>query len=184
MSQYTTYDILRKKVDEAKRDIAQLGYPELLKTSIVVGTSNKVTTYLGKTSKRRGFYLIKFNIPYMRAANDIDALSTIYHEVAHCISDGMKHTGRWKACAYRINQAYGLTVSRTTNSAEYLDILHTKEATKTLYTPICTECGEEFRSYTTKTGKVVKSILAEEKRYYCPRCKSTNLRINIQVPQF
>lgn len=47
MSQYTGYHELKKAVEQARRDIASLGYPELLDRKLIIGTSMKLTKWLG-----------------------------------------------------------------------------------------------------------------------------------------
>lgn len=190
MSSYASYETLRSAVDKAAQDIAFLGYPELLSTKIIVGTSEKYTSWLGITTKKKRtyekgmYFIIQFNLPCMRVITDTEAKNIIYHEVAHCIIDGYCHTGEWKVCATKINQTYGLHVARTTDVPAYHSLLEKRDAAKIRYIPYCKDCGKEYRPYYSKGGKVVKSILQKEKRFYCTSCKSQNLAVKTVRPQF
>ena len=184
MSQFTTYQALKEAVNKAAQDIAQLGYPELLTNRFVVGTSERITLHAGVCEKKKGFYILSFNLPYMRLVTDEEALSTIYHEVAHAIKDGMSHTGKWKACAQKITKQLGVPVQRVNHHDEYSKLYKQAHSTenKTTYQPICNECGFEMRSYKSQCTPI-KSIMRGERRFFCPGCKSRNLYVRINKPK-
>lgn len=186
MSQYTSYEALRAAVDQAARDIASLGYPELLSRKLIVGTNYKTVKWLGLTTKKKVYgsihYILTFNIPYMRVVDDHEALNTIYHEVAHCINGGMCHTGAWLTCAERINRTYHLGIQRCSAITPYDALYQNRNNKRIHYIPVCKDCGKQFKPYLTKKGVIIKSILENEKRFYCNKCGSYNLYVKTAIP--
>lgn len=185
MSQYCTYETLRKEVDKAVKNIAALGYEELLSQTHIVGTSEKATRWLGRCVRKKEygktFYILKFNLPYLRMVSDEEALSTIYHEVAHCINGGMTHKDEWKLCASKISMKYNIPVTRVSSDSEYSRAKERLRAQKIQYVPVCDDCGKEHSAY-IRRGTTVQAIMAGSKDYSCRVCGSHNIHIDVRVP--
>lgn len=93
--------------------------------------------------------------------------NTIIHELLHTVKGGMCHTGTWKQCANRVNNAYDYDIQRC-GSFEKLGIENTKEYK---YKFVCDGCGQVI--YRMKKSKFV----TDTHRYRCSRCCSTFTRV-------
>ena len=72
----------------------------------------------------------------------------------------MKHTGRWKALAAKVNAAYGIDIKRAADPDN--DII----AKKPKYRVVCQSCGAVYERYKRS------ALIQHPERYRCGKCKS------------
>ena len=96
-------------------------------------------------------------------------LNTLFHELLHTCYGCMKHTGRWKAYADRVNSAYGLNIKRAA-AAEDREIPE-ELLPKANYLVCCESCGAEY-------GRQKLSPLIQHPEHYrCGKCRGKLKRI-------
>lgn len=96
--------------------------------------------------------------------------NTIIHELLHTCRGCMKHTGRWKQYADRMNAAYGYAIQRTSSREEGL--VPEPLAPKPRYRIVCQSCGAVYERY--KMSAFVK----HPERYRCGQCKKPFSAVN------
>lgn len=86
---------------------------------------------------------------------------TLLHELLHTCYGCMKHTGRWKALAERVNAAYGLHIARVTEA----DGLPKSASQPPRYRIVCPHCGMVYERYKRSP------LVTNPSRYRCGTCK-------------
>lgn len=112
-------------------------------------------------------YILKFD--------DVDIDEIIVHELLHTIRGCFNHKNKWLVYAHKANEVFSLNVT------QYMrDGLHLidKEQAKKNYRPFkyfikCENCNRVF-GYKI-LSKPYKSILSNEKMYWCGKCGSYEL---------
>lgn len=108
---------LTEVLKQAQKMLAscQIPYSEVQSISWM---SHHSTTVWGRCTQNRrtGIYQIAVNSAFRNAGHETALLQTVIHELIHTIPGCMNHGSKWKNCAEKVNQRYGLHVSRT-NSA-------------------------------------------------------------------
>ena len=94
--------------------------------------------------------------------------TTMIHEILHTCPDGMKHTGKWKAYATRMNVTYGYDIKRTTSAKEKGVEPHVSKRRPTKYVFMCKYC----KHIVTKTRKC--KFTHYYKNYSCKMCGMRN----------
>ena len=84
---------------------------------------------------------------------------TLLHELLHTCYGCMKHTGRWKALAAKVNAAYGTDIKRAADPDS--DII----AKKPKYRVVCPSCGAVYERYKRS------ALIQHPERYRCGKCK-------------
>lgn len=88
-------------------------------------------------------------------------IETVLHEQLHTCYGCMKHTGRWKQLAERVNGAYKLNIVRAAEEEAVPEELMPKPK----YIIECQSCGERFIRH--RLSPLVKN----PSRYRCGKCK-------------
>lgn len=88
-----------------------------------------------------GTYAIEINRALMGpSVPELSLKKTILHELCHTVADGHGHKGGWRMAAMRLNQFYGLRLSRAA-TAEELMVQEIPKAGKARYVFRCCGCG-------------------------------------------
>lgn len=122
--------------------------------------NTRAKTRLGVCKKSGGSYTIEIAAVLLdEQADEILLLETLLHELLHTCYGCMKHTGRWKALAERVNAAYGLHITRVADS----NALPAPQAAPR-YRVVCPHCGTVYARY--KRSPLIKS----PSNYRCGSC--------------
>ena len=89
---------------------------------------------------------------------------TIIHEVLHTCKDCMKHTGKWKIYADRMNREYGYDIKRITSGTEKGVENYKPKHMAVKYILTCGGCGATV--YRKRSSKFTKYY----RNYRCTRC--------------
>ena len=84
------------------------------------------------------------------------------HELLHSCYGCMKHTGRWKAYADRVNAAYGYNIRRCATGEE--QPLPQDLMPKAKYLIRCSGCGAEY------PRQKMSAVVQHPERYRCGKC--------------
>ena len=88
--------------------------------------------------------------------------NTLHHELLHSCYGCMKHTGRWKAYADRVNAAYGYNIRRCATGEE--QPLPQDLMPKAKYLIRCSGCGAEY------PRQKMSAVVQHPERYRCGKC--------------
>ena len=97
---------------------------------------------------------------------EADVKEVIIHEILHTCYGCMKHTGRWKIYAEKMNEAYGYQISRTKNMEIVGLSEYSVKRRQVKYVYICEGCGQRVER--TRECKFTRN----PERYRCARCGS------------
>lgn len=105
--------------------------------------------------------LLREDIPMNELRN------TVFHELLHTCKGCMNHGDKWKSLARKVNQAYGLNISRVASKDEKsVQIMLDQREKSAKYRYVCENCGKEHvqqrASYFTRHPEA----------YSCGRCKT------------
>lgn len=111
-------------------------------------TSNNSVHRWGQARKlMNGTYEIDINECLLRDdSSDDGLLNTIIHELLHTVDGCMKHTGKWKLLADKVNQAYGYDIKRCSTADEKgisTEWTNTVAKATHKYMCKCSKCGKE-----------------------------------------
>ena len=95
--------------------------------------------------------------------------NTLCHELLHTCYGCMKHTGRWKAYAERVNAAYGLNIKRAAAAGDRE--IPEELLPKANYLVRCESCGTEYGR------QKLSPLIQHPERYRCGKCKGKLNRI-------
>lgn len=90
--------------------------------------------------------------------------NTIMHELLHTCYGCMKHTGRWKKLADKVNAAYGYDIKRAASPDE--ELIPDELTDKPKYKVVCPMCGTVYERYRKS------ALIQHPERYRCGRCKA------------
>ena len=85
--------------------------------------------------------------------SDTAAKDTIIHELLHTVEGCLKHTGKWKALAEKVNRAYPQYHIKRATTEEEKGFEKTARTYHKNYKITCTKCGSSV--YRQKASKVV-----------------------------
>lgn len=103
-----------------------------------------------------------------------DCKETIIHEILHSCYGCMKHTGRWKEYATRMNEAYGYDIKRVKTGAEMGVENHEANRMPAKYVFVCKKCGQRIvRKRECKFTKQYKS-------YGCGVCGTRRAFVRVE----
>ena len=129
--------------------------------NITFSANTRAVRRLGVCKKTGDRYIIEIasslldeNIP------EAELYDTLLHELLHTCYGCMKHTGRWKALAAKVNAAYGTDIKRAADPDS--DII----AKKPKYRVVCPSCGAVYERYKRS------ALIQHPERYRCGKCKS------------
>lgn len=169
---YTLEDI-KSEVQECVMMLQSLGYTMAEKQYEVAYLSERTNKCFGRCkSLGNNRYLLSFNRKYLDVGDPKNIHNTIMHEVIHSVNGCMNHQSLWKVVVARINSAFGYSISRTTNDVAYA-ALYIKPKTVN-YSVWCDNCHTRLARYNRKSSTVT-AIMNNERRHYCPLCKSRDL---------
>lgn len=126
--------------------------------------NTRAVTRLGVCKKTGSNYVIEISSSLLDERTDLKngLKNTIMHELLHTCRGCMKHTGKWKELAARVNCAYGYNIQRTATPEEKL--IPSELAAEPKYVVKCESCGCEFARH--RMSAIVKS----PGRYRCGKC--------------
>lgn len=173
-AKYTLADIEKECKEICK--YFDLAYPytnkKMRHVSFCVNWGIDNTNTLGRCHRNSEYdYTLTFNPTYFKIGDPQSIHSTIIHEVLHMCEGCFKHTGEWKYRAQNCQYHLGIPVTRLNKDANY----HQMRVDTAKYDLFCVNCGE-IGHYRRMTN-CVKSVLKDEKKYWCRRCKSRKLSI-------
>ena len=159
---------------EARAELVNLGYDELLDNFYDITFSNRMTKTLGYCKCiRHKEYQITINSNYMNICDCTALKNTIVHELIHSIQGCMNHKGKWKMIANQVNKVYGYHISRCSYYEDYHQFRQSKKNYK--YKVICNYCKKEWKYQ--KKGRIVNSILKNPNSCTCNYCNRKSFSI-------
>lgn len=159
---------LKKFSAECMAELDRLGIRYAKNIRFTVNT--RATSRLGLCKKRGDQYEIEISHLLLDDRVSADSLkNTLIHELLHSCYGCMKHTGRWKAYADRVNAAYGYNIRRAASREDRE--LPEELLPKAKYLVRCEDCGAEY-------GRQKRSPLIEHpERYRCGKCRGKLIRV-------
>ena len=133
---------LKKYAAECMAELDRLRIPYAKRVRFSV--NDRAVMRLGQCRKRGDDYVIEISAALLDERVDVKRglKCTLHHELLHTCYGCMKHTGRWKLYADRVNAAYGYDIRRV---AEQKDgVLPEDLKPKAKYLIRCERCGAEY----------------------------------------
>ena len=126
--------------------------------------NSRAKTRLGVCKKTGSRYVVEIASSLLdeRAPLKEGLKNTLHHEILHTCRGCMKHMGRWKEYAARVNAAYGYSISRAADG----DVIPDEMAQKPKYRVVCPECGTVYERF--KRSK----LIVHPERYRCGKCRA------------
>lgn len=125
--------------------------------------NSRAVSRLGLCRRENGGYVIE--IAAVLLDERVDAQrglkDTLLHELLHTCRGCMKHTGKWKELAERVNAECGTHVSRAVSP----ELIPPQLRPKPAYTVRCEGCGFEV------TRQKRSALIAHPENYRCPKCR-------------
>ena len=129
--------------------------------NITYTVNTRAKSRLGLCRKQNDRYTVEISALLLdEQTAELTLIETILHEQLHTCYGCMKHTGRWKQLAARVNAAYGLNVKRAADDESIPEDLLPKPK----YIIKCRGCGAEL--HRQKLSPLVKN----PNRYRCGKC--------------
>ena len=123
--------------------------------------NTRAKTRLGVCKKTGQSYLIEIASALLdERVPESELENTLLHEILHTCRGCMKHTGKWKQLADKVNAAYGCNISRTASK----DALPEELAHKPRYKVVCPNCGAVYERYKRS------ALIQHPERYRCGKC--------------
>ncbi len=157
---------------ECLAETDRLGIPRAKSITFTVNTRAK--TRLGVCKKAGDRYVIEISALLLDESvpPEKGLKNTLIHEILHTCRGCMKHTGRWKQYADKVNAAYGYQIKRTAEREE--GVVPKALVPKPKYRVTCRNCGAVYERYR------MSAFLQHPERYRCGKCKSAFCRKDIQ----
>ena len=158
---------LLKLVEECKMELDKVNIKYA--SNITFKVNKKLKRCFGNCKRiSKDKYVIGISYLLLRPCVSTENLKkVIIHELLHTVKGGMCHTGAWKQCANRVNNAYGYNIQMYGSYG----ILGTEDIKEYKYKFVCNGCGQVV--YRMKKSRFV----TETHRYHCRECKSTYTRV-------
>ena len=138
--------------------------------NIRFSVNTRATSRLGLCRKKGNQYEIEISHLLLDERTPEDSLlDTLFHELLHTCYGCMKHTGRWKAYADRVNAACGRNIRRAA-AIEDREIPE-ELLPKANYLVRCESCGNEYGR------QKLSPLVTHPERYRCGKCKGKLIRI-------
>ncbi len=123
--------------------------------------NTRAKSRLGLCKKTGDSYVIEISSSLLdERVSEQTLVETVLHEQLHTCYGCMKHTGRWKQLAEKVNACYGLNVQRAANEESIPEFMQPKPN----YIVRCQSCGLELKRQ--KRSQLVKN----PGRYRCGKC--------------
>lgn len=129
--------------------------------NITYAVNTRAQSRLGLCKKQNDRYTVEISAMLLdeRTAEQT-LIETVLHEQLHTCYGCMKHTGRWKMLAERVNAAYGLNVKRAADDESIPEDLLPKPK----YIIKCRGCGAELHR------QRLSPLVKRPNRYRCGKC--------------
>ena len=145
---------------EALLDALKIKYSKNIRYT-VNRLNRRAQSRLGLCKKQGGRYTVEISSKLLDERTSVQTLiETILHEQLHTCYGCMKHTGRWKLLAQRVNDAFGFSVARTADE----DSIPEDMLPKPKYIVRCRGCGLEL------PRQKLSPLVKHPERYRCAKC--------------
>lgn len=129
--------------------------------NIAFKINTRAKTRLGICKKKGDFYTIEIAAALLDDSSPEALLQeTLHHELLHTCYGCMKHTGRWKQLAERVNTAYGYHITRLAD----VDSLPSSPSQQPRYRLVCPHCGTIYERFRRS------ALIQHPERYRCGKC--------------
>ena len=153
---------LQQYADMCCRMLDRLGIRYGKQITFQINTRAK--TRLGICKKTGKRYVIEIAAVLLdERTNDKELKNTLLHELLHTCRGCMKHTGKWKQLAERVNAAYGMHIQRTADKNEVC--LPEEPHTQPKYRIVCKNCGIVYERYR------MTEFVRHPEKYRCGKCR-------------
>ena len=129
---------------------------------ITFSVNSRAVKRLGACKKAGDRYIIEIAAALLdESASEQLLRETLHHELLHSCHGCMKHTGRWKALADRVNAAYGYQIKRTAEE----DALPDGLTRQPKYRVVCQNGGTVYERFKRSP------LIEHPERYRCGKCR-------------
>ena len=130
--------------------------------NITFSANTRAVRRLGVCKKTGDRYVIEIASSLLdEKIPEAELYDTLLHELLHTCYGCMKHTGRWKALADRVNAAYGYHITRAAEE----DVLPEALTEQPRYRVTCPHCGAVYERFKRSP------FIQHPERYRCGKCK-------------
>ena len=156
---------LNKYIKECTGELDRLHIPYAKNIQFVI--NHRACLRQGQCCRQGGNYTIEISAALLDDRVDVKEglKNTLHHALLHSCCGCMKHTGRWKAYADRVNAAYGYNIRRCASKDDQplpRDLLP-----KAKYLLRCSKCGAEY------PRQKMSAVVQHPERYRCGKCGGT-----------
>lgn len=153
---------LRKYAEECMAELDRLGIKYARDIRFTV--NSRAVTRLGQCRKKGDSYVVEISSALLDERVDVKTglKCTLHHELLHTCCGCMKHTGRWKVYADRVNAAYGYRIQRASTREERP--LPEDLVPKAKYLIVCDTCGAQF------PRQKISALVRNPEHYRCGKC--------------
>lgn len=153
---------LQQYADICLAEVDRLKIPRA--KSITFTLNSRAKTRLGVCKKTGDYYIIEIASSLLDERTPLKEglKNTLVHEILHTCRGCMKHTGRWKQYADRMNAAYGYQIKRAATREEGL--VPEALAPQPRYRVTCQHCGAVYERYR------LSAFVQHPERYKCGKC--------------
>ena len=153
---------LQKLADECQADLISIDIPYGRVKLWVINYRSKARWGLCK-KRPDGYFEIEIAEALLQdGVSDIAAKNTIIHELLHTCPGCLKHTGRWKMYADKVNRLLPQYHIKRITSTEEKGVEDRRKTPVYRYILRCAACGKEIK-------RQKKTAVVEHPEYY--RCK-------------
>lgn len=132
-------------------------------SDITFDINYRAKTRLGQCKRKGDSYIVEIASSLLDEQTPESLLiETLMHEILHTCDGCMKHTGKWKQYADKVNAAYGYNITRTAGREELPENISADLKPK--YRVVCKSCGAVYERF--KQSAVIK----HPERYRCGKC--------------
>lgn len=153
---------LNRTIKECMAELDRLNIPYAKNIRFTVNRRAKLR--LGQCRRQGNSYTIEISAALLDDRVDLreGLKNTLHHELLHSCYGCMKHTGRWKAYADKVNAAYGYNIRRCATGEE--QPLPQDLMPKAKYLIRCSDCGAEY------PRQKMSAVVQHPERYRCGKC--------------
>ena len=131
--------------------------------NLTLKVNTRAKTRLGVCKKSGDCYEIEIAAILLDERTPEEYLkNTLMHELLHTCCGCMKHTGRWKVYADRVNAAYGYRIQRASPREERP--LPEDLVPKAKYLIVCDTCGAQY------PRQKISALVRNPEHYRCGKC--------------
>lgn len=127
---------------------------------IIFKENSRAKTRLGICKKKGDLYTVEIAKELLKDSSpEILLKETLHHELLHTCYGCMKHTGRWKQLAERVNKAYGYNITRLAENGSL-----SSPSYQPRYRVVCSGCGTVYERFKRS------ALIQHPGRYRCGKC--------------